>query len=129
MIRRPPNSTRTDTLFPYTTLFRSEHAAFRVAGYIQRAVGTGGDARERPHRAGHVADRGQKLRPHPRRRPDRQAERDRVARATRHVTPDQRLGAAIDNKELASPHDQTLRLLHRVDHGIDHTTTEPSKAH
>src|SRR3546814_10349459 len=28
MIRRPPRSTRTDTLFPYTTLFRS--AAFPV---------------------------------------------------------------------------------------------------
>src|SRR3546814_9787013 len=26
MIRRPPRSTRTDTLFPYTTLFRSEIA-------------------------------------------------------------------------------------------------------
>src|SRR3546814_3435737 len=26
MIRRPPRSTRTDTLFPYTTLFRSEAA-------------------------------------------------------------------------------------------------------
>src|SRR3546814_5424413 len=26
MIRRPPRSTRTDTLFPYTTLFRSESA-------------------------------------------------------------------------------------------------------
>src|SRR3546814_14966618 len=25
MIRRPPISTRTDTLFPYTTLFRSRH--------------------------------------------------------------------------------------------------------
>src|SRR3546814_8146746 len=25
MIRRPPRSTRTDTLFPYTTLFRSQH--------------------------------------------------------------------------------------------------------
>src|SRR3546814_6376984 len=25
MIRRPPRSTRTDTLFPYTTLFRSIH--------------------------------------------------------------------------------------------------------
>src|SRR3546814_4006136 len=25
MIRRPPRSTRTDTLFPYTTLFRSVH--------------------------------------------------------------------------------------------------------
>src|SRR3546814_1688293 len=27
MIRRPPRSTRTDTLFPYTTLFRSLHQA------------------------------------------------------------------------------------------------------
>src|SRR3546814_4082403 len=27
MIRRPPRSTRTDPLFPYTTLFRSAHAA------------------------------------------------------------------------------------------------------
>src|SRR3546814_3566043 len=26
MIRQPPRSTRTDTLFPYTTLFRSLHA-------------------------------------------------------------------------------------------------------
>src|SRR3546814_6950653 len=26
MIRRPPRSTRTDTLFPYTTLFRSRSA-------------------------------------------------------------------------------------------------------
>src|SRR3546814_19817600 len=25
MIRRPPSSTRSDTLFPYTTLFRSAH--------------------------------------------------------------------------------------------------------
>src|SRR3546814_18533538 len=28
MIRRPPRSTRTDTLFPYTTLFRSCHDFF-----------------------------------------------------------------------------------------------------
>src|SRR3546814_6963307 len=27
MIRRPPRSTRTDTLFPYTTLFRSRRAS------------------------------------------------------------------------------------------------------
>src|SRR3546814_15555830 len=27
MIRLPPRSTRTDTLFPYTTLFRSPHAS------------------------------------------------------------------------------------------------------
>src|SRR3546814_14448411 len=33
MIRRPPRSTRTDTLFPYTTLFRSWNmpSAFAVA--------------------------------------------------------------------------------------------------
>src|SRR3546814_18516682 len=29
MIRRPPRSTRTDTLFPYTTLFRSVLAKYR----------------------------------------------------------------------------------------------------
>src|SRR3546814_2439173 len=28
MILRPPRSTRTDTLFPYTTLFRSRHSGF-----------------------------------------------------------------------------------------------------
>src|SRR3546814_7426182 len=30
MIRRPPRSTRTDTLFPYTTLFRSEWGTKRT---------------------------------------------------------------------------------------------------
>src|SRR3546814_7279671 len=29
MIRRPPRSTRTDTLFPYTTLFRSDRERSR----------------------------------------------------------------------------------------------------
>src|SRR3546814_3671145 len=31
MIRRPPRSTRTDTLFPYTTLFRSHAAKVLIA--------------------------------------------------------------------------------------------------
>src|SRR3546814_7091003 len=37
MIRRPPKSTRTDTLFPDTTLFRSraEEIAMRLAGQVQ----------------------------------------------------------------------------------------------
>src|SRR3546814_6292558 len=35
MIRRPPRSTRTDTLFPYTTLFRS--AGARGRGWCRRA--------------------------------------------------------------------------------------------
>src|SRR3546814_15651094 len=39
MIRRPPRSTRTDTLFPYTTLFRSEgRFPTRLAGmHIMRS--------------------------------------------------------------------------------------------
>src|SRR3546814_13598516 len=37
MIRRPPRSTRTDTLFPYTTLFRSDEHSLEVhAPFIQR---------------------------------------------------------------------------------------------
>src|SRR3546814_11333651 len=40
MIRRPPRSTRTDTLCPYTTLFRSEVAArIDVSGDAGRDVG------------------------------------------------------------------------------------------
>src|SRR3546814_4529281 len=38
MIRRPPRSTRTDTLFPYTTLFRSSRAEGRLAaGHLRRS--------------------------------------------------------------------------------------------
>src|SRR3546814_14927283 len=43
MIRRPPRSTRTDTLFPYTTLFRSNtakshpvHLPFTLTPYVHR---------------------------------------------------------------------------------------------
>src|SRR3546814_596954 len=34
MIRRPPRSTRTDTLFPYTTLFRSLDGSAGVLPYV-----------------------------------------------------------------------------------------------
>src|SRR3546814_17483051 len=59
MIRRPPRSTRTDTLVPYTTLFRSEISPFLDPGY---AVPPGCDRRddrdrdiERVPDAGHQA--------------------------------------------------------------------------
>src|SRR3546814_7775308 len=57
MIRRPPRSTRTDTLFPYTTLFRSaeerrqDHVAtiFPFSASLRRFTssepGAGGEAR------------------------------------------------------------------------------------
>src|SRR3546814_12981309 len=52
MIRRPPRSTRTDTLFPYTTLFRSAVAdggcARAGAGAGGRSAAGGGGAVEGP---------------------------------------------------------------------------------
>src|SRR3546814_12667585 len=41
MIRRPPRSTRTDTLFPYTTLFRSMKL---LAGWTPPRLPLGGGA-------------------------------------------------------------------------------------
>src|SRR3546814_1226354 len=53
MIRRPPRSTRTDTLFPYTTLFRSGPAALRCTSRKAAApvAGFSGAARWSPRRA------------------------------------------------------------------------------
>src|SRR3546814_12182594 len=38
MMLRPPRSTRTDTLFPYTTLFRSSPEAVRLLAELWRAL-------------------------------------------------------------------------------------------
>src|SRR3546814_5572545 len=42
MIRRPPRSTRTDTLFPYTTLFRSGEDARTLRKRLDRPVSAAG---------------------------------------------------------------------------------------
>src|SRR3546814_19153954 len=50
MIRRPPRSTRTDTLFPYTTLFRSREPLALPTGGELRLEGAGAfDAPLRVH--------------------------------------------------------------------------------
>src|SRR3546814_17581006 len=40
MIRRPPRSTRTDTLFPYTTLFRSGQGCDLLLFEVTAAIGS-----------------------------------------------------------------------------------------
>src|SRR3546814_3215551 len=66
MIRRPPRSTRTDTLFPYTTLFRSDRAPAEIVGAIR------------------LVDRDDRARPRsPRLDPDR-ARRSRACRSRRN---------------------------------------------
>src|SRR3546814_18990276 len=52
MIRRPPRSTRTDTLFPYTTLFRS--AELKLAGMRHAYDEVIADALKRQHPVQHV---------------------------------------------------------------------------
>src|SRR3546814_16776707 len=52
LIPRPPRSTRTDTLFPYTTLFRSAqradvHVAHRPVGVVRQGI----NGADRHHRS------------------------------------------------------------------------------
>src|SRR3546814_4260270 len=63
MIRLPPRSTRTDTLFPYTTLFRSRGnrasaplSRHRANALSRPAPGRGGDARRAQKRLRAGAD-------------------------------------------------------------------------
>src|SRR3546814_401365 len=47
MIRRPPRATRTDTLFPYTTLFRSLPNRLHLTENLGRALGHATEAKTR----------------------------------------------------------------------------------
>src|SRR3546814_10653775 len=70
MIRRPPRSTRTDTLFPDTTLFRSGDpgvaARARAARLAVAAAGRGAGGRRRGAGGLRGAGRTPRRRPHPR---------------------------------------------------------------
>src|SRR3546814_14335406 len=91
MIRLPPRSTRTDTLFPYTTLFRSALPLFR-----RRLSGWGKEPLRRPphHRRGWTilfAARGQHR--------SRARHLDLTPRRHHHRPP-----APIDGPSLGTPH-------------------------
>src|SRR3546814_11618769 len=89
MIRRPPRSTRTDTLFPYTTLFRSQLQVTLEAGRgMLRALPLVA-VRQQQHDARH-------------------AQPLRLARGDELV--DDHLGAVGEVPELRLPGDQRVRL-------------------
>src|SRR3546814_18390345 len=54
MIRRPPRSTRTDTLFPYTTLFRSLAVAMSAALHKRGGIWFGWSGNEAEHFTGQL---------------------------------------------------------------------------
>src|SRR3546814_1295584 len=62
MLRRPPRSTRTDTLFPYTTLFRSPDFQVTLALARDNAIKVEAIAAVRDPRRRHTADHRQDLR-------------------------------------------------------------------
>src|SRR3546814_19404507 len=99
MIRRPPRSTRTDTLFPYTTLFRSVDHAAEAA------------------RPGGVDDR----------RRDRAAIEGRDVAADQHpVIGDDDAGGRIELTEAAKHPVGTLRLVvPRAPHRADQLLGDP----
>src|SRR3546814_2875419 len=97
MIRRPPRSTRTDTLFPYTTLFRSleaRHAEPRGQVHHQQVRG-------RADGRAHAADDGR--------------ETDRHQHAV-----DRRLGANADRDEhrRSEEHTSELQSLMRISYAV-----------
>src|SRR3546814_9521069 len=97
MIRRPPRSTRTDTLFPYTTLFRTRHHRWRQMA--ERA-----DKRSRSRRS---------------RRRDRRGNRNRrqhVAIGDADVQPDVQSGAAGHRR--SEEHTSELQSLMRSSYAV-----------
>src|SRR3546814_3800539 len=99
MIRLPPRSTRTDTLFPYTTLFRSTDLALRNERGYQHRHWPGASAGRAPHavvdRTGRRADR---------RVNSKYAERGLITASVMAATLMQTLDATIAN--VALPHMQ-----------------------
>src|SRR3546814_8151801 len=109
-IRRPPRSTRTDTLFPYTTLFRSaaagvdrSPAAPRAAAHPRLRTGAGAGEATRP-------------RPTP-------------AAAARHVAARACHRAAVGARRRATQAQPARRVLGRAGHEVDRKRTRLTSSH
>src|SRR3546814_17171271 len=102
MIRRPPRSTRTDTLFPYTTLFRSTGDRVPpVPGQLYR--------RARRGAAGGRA---------PARRPAGGGGRLRAADQPRRRPPADRKRADLRHGDRAEEHTSELQSLMRISYAV-----------
>src|SRR3546814_7916274 len=106
MIRRPPRSTRTDTLFPYTTLFRSAHQRGPVVLLPPARPVAGGRRRPGGER---LLPRGHAAAPHGVRR--------RGAEAGRHLAGRQRRLVRND-KCRSEEHTSELQSLMRISYAV-----------
>src|SRR3546814_3994192 len=87
MIRRPPRSTRTDTLFPYTTLFRSSrHRGSQVGCHCRGGLGGSGAGHHPAHPGRYRRQRAEVAARRPRPVPRRPARRGAVSRSEEHTS-------------------------------------------
>src|SRR3546814_4805618 len=94
MIRRPPRSTRTDTLFPYTTLFRS--AQFEQCRFLQA-----------PRLIEFIGQRGG----------DRVGRRKNRARQSKRIADDERHGHGFPQSR-SEEHTSELQSLMRISYAV-----------
>src|SRR3546814_4360399 len=99
MIRRPPRSTRTDTLFPYTTLFRSARR---------------GAPRDRHHPR---TDR-HRRRPHPALRPRPRHDPNHPERYLRPVDRDRHRALGKGDERRSEEHTSELQSLMRISYAV-----------
>src|SRR3546814_9142140 len=120
MIRRPPRSTRTDTLFPYTTLFRSAKESASSDGHAGQENPCRGRERERrgPAECRRRANDPRQSRDHPQRGRDRVAATARGVRSEEHTSELQslmRISYAVfclkKKKQTQTDDEQTLHKL------------------
>src|SRR3546814_2602029 len=123
MIRRPPRSTRTATLFPYTSLFRSRLAkALRLLGHHHRL------ARQRRMALQRIAREPQHHR-RPRERPRRRGQpaqpeytADRQRRGEQDPQPDHAASSASSlprrNRPRSEEHTSELQSLMRISYAV-----------
>src|SRR3546814_3077783 len=102
MIRRPPRSTRTDTLFPYTTLFRSR-PRHRSQPDLEHRSGRDARTRQSDRAGGGDDERGRQPQGKPRRARQRGLSRSR-------------------RRALDEAHDHHLRRLGRQGRSEEHTS-------
>src|SRR3546814_6579233 len=115
MIRRPPRSTRTDTLFPYTTLFRSRIQTLREVYVVDPAWSKPADPaiearfqRVKAKLSGYIADPDRTLRKYPETDTSIPARYARAYAWHKSAYPDKALGE-VEGLLKTNPHDQIGR--------------------
>src|SRR3546814_8238288 len=129
MIRRPPRSTRTDTLFPYTTLFRSlepgierreRHRVLHIGARAARRVGHRPDFARTRIGAAHIAAVDDESAAEPGADQEIEEARQRDAIAEMHLAERRRRGVivGVERPGRSEEHTSELQSLMRTSYAV-----------